>query len=137
MNHEPFADPNRNYEILETIIKECKEKHLPIKTVKFDKYKHKKSNWITPGIIKSIQYRDKLYMNLKKTPFSSTQHAILKQNLKTYNTILNKLIMNAKKDYYHNEFSRYKGDIKKTWSTINNLLCQPCRPIGTNKGVNC
>ena len=106
MNREPFSDPNNNYEILEKNIKECKEKHLPIKTVKFDKYKHKKSNWITPGIIKSIQYRDKLYMNLKKTPFSSTQHAILKQNLKTYNTILNKLIMNAKKDYYHNEFSR-------------------------------
>ena len=66
-------------------------------------------------------------MKLKKTPVALSQHFILKQNLKTYNTILNKLITNAKKDYYHNEFSRYKGDIKKTWATINNLLCRKNR----------
>ena len=40
---------------------------MPTKLVKFNKYKHKKSMWITQGILRSIQYRDKLYKQLKFT----------------------------------------------------------------------
>ncbi len=40
-------------------------KHMPSKLVKYRKYKHKKSKWITQGIIKSIHYRDNLYKNTK------------------------------------------------------------------------
>ncbi len=38
---------------------------MPQKLVKFHRHKHKLSAWITQDIIKSIQYRDKLYMNHK------------------------------------------------------------------------
>ncbi len=31
-----------------------KKKHIPTKKVKFNKYKHKHSKWMTYGIIKSI-----------------------------------------------------------------------------------
>ncbi len=34
---------------------------MPSKLVKFSKYKHKKSKWVTFEIIKSIEYRDNLY----------------------------------------------------------------------------
>ena len=112
MNKNAFGDPNMNYEILENAINECRDKHLPVRTVKFNKYKHENSDWITTGILRSLQFRDKLYLKLKKTSFNSSQHATLKQNLKTYNTILNKLIMNTKKDFYRNEFAKYKNDVK-------------------------
>ena len=113
LDKELFIDPNKNYEIIENTINDCKEKHLPTRTVKFNKHKHKNSEWITKGIIKSIQFRDKLYLRLKKTPQESQLHFTLKQNLKTYNIMLNKLIIKAKKDYYQNEFYKYKRDIKK------------------------
>ena len=113
LDKELYNDPNRNYEIIEKVINDCKEKHLPTSIKKFNKYKHKNSQWITNGIIKSIQFRDKLYLKLKKTPRDSHLHLILKQNLKTYNTVLNKLIVTAKKDYYYNEFTKYKRDVKK------------------------
>ena len=61
---DPNHDPNINYDKLEKILCEAKEKHLPVKTVKFNKYKHKRSPWITLGILKSIKFRDGLYKKL-------------------------------------------------------------------------
>ena len=122
-----IADPNENCKLIEKLLNESKEKHLPTRTVKFNKHRHKKSEWITMGIIKSIQFRDKLYLKLKTTHINSPMHNTYKINLKTYNSILNKLIINAKKSFYHNEFTRFKHDAKNTWSTINDLLCRKKR----------
>ena len=61
---------------------------MPLCKIKYNKYKHKKSLWISYGIIKSIKYRDKLYRNLKCMSKNSPCYANTKLNLKTYNTIL-------------------------------------------------
>ena len=136
MNKNLFADPNTNYEILESSINRCRDEHLPVKMVRFDKYKHKNSDWITSGILKSIEFRDKLYLKLKKTSINSNQHETLKQNLKTYNNILNKLKTSAKKNFYQNEFFKYKRDVKNTWVTINNLLCRKNRKANFPSYIN-
>ena len=65
LNQSPTADPNVNYNMLHEVIKRAKDKHMPYKTVKFKKYKHKNSTWITLAILKSIRYRDKLRNTLK------------------------------------------------------------------------
>ncbi len=101
---------------------EAKEKHLPCKMVKFDKHKHRKSKWITQGILNSICFRDDLHLKLKKAATGSAIHDSYKRNLSTYNVILRKSIRSAKKQYYENLFQKYKNDIRKTWSTINNIL---------------
>ena len=54
------ADPTDNLTTLNVLISQAKDKHLPTKFMKFNKHKHKKSNWISTGIIRSIKYRDKL-----------------------------------------------------------------------------
>ncbi len=41
LNQDPNADPNANYEILHNILDHAKEKHMPRKTVKFNKRKQK------------------------------------------------------------------------------------------------
>ena len=48
---DPYTDPNINYEILENHVTRLKNKHLPLKTVKFNKHKHKGSKWISPADI--------------------------------------------------------------------------------------
>ena len=63
-------------------------KCMPTKTIKFNKHKHKKTLWITRGIVKSIKYRDQLYQKIKKTDQNSVEHQIIALNLKTYNKIL-------------------------------------------------
>ena len=122
-----FLDANINHNKLHETIQTVREKFLPERTVKFDKYKHKCSPWITQGILASIRFKDKLYHKSKKTSRDSPEFEVNKSNLKTYNGILDKLIFSAKRDYYYSEFMKYRNDIKKTWSTINQLLCRENR----------
>ena len=115
-------DPTGNVNILNRLISKAKDKHLPLRIVKFHKNKHKKSQWVTKCIIKSISFRDKLYCTLKQSAVGSEQHNTLKTNLKTYQTILKRLIRNAKKTYYERQFNKYKNDIRNTWGNIKHIL---------------
>ena len=112
LNANLFTDPNIDYNKFEKIITKSYDKHFPEKYVKFNKYKHKLSNWITSGILKSMEFRDKLYQRLKMCSSESGEYELLKHNLKIYNSYLNQCIRTAKKDFYYNEFSKYKKDIR-------------------------
>ena len=48
------------------------QKHLPKKRVKYQKKLHKKSKWITNGILNSINKKDKLYKTLIQTDTNNT-----------------------------------------------------------------
>ena len=76
------CDPNINYEIIHNTIHDRIDKHMPIKIEKYNKYKHKKSGWITEGILISIKYRDKLYKKVKSSS-SELEHEQLSLNLRT------------------------------------------------------
>ena len=56
--------------------------------------------WITQGIFRSIQYRDKLYEQLILTHPNSSNYEIIYINLKTYNTILKHTIRAVKKSIF-------------------------------------
>mgnify|MGYP000297251403 CR=1 FL=1 len=122
LDKNPHADPTANYNMMERICKQALNKHFPSKIVKFNKHKHKKSRWITQGIVISINHRDRLYRELKKTPVESAEYNLRKTNLQTYNNILKNNIKEAKKLYYNLCFNRYKGDIKNTWKSIKEVL---------------
>ena len=61
LNKDVYADPNDNYKLLEEIITNATNKYLPTQIIQFNKCNHKKTSWITLGIIRSIKFRDKLY----------------------------------------------------------------------------
>ena len=118
------ADTNANYDILHNAIKLAKNKHMPCKFIKFNKYKHKKSKWITRGLLKSIRSRDKLYARLKRLQPNTIEHNTLLINLKTYNNILIRSIRTAKTLYFEITFQKFKYDIglRNTWKTLNDIL---------------
>lgn len=116
------TDPNISYEIIQTTLTKAKDKHMPRKTVKYHKHKHKLSSWITNGIVKSIKYRDMLYKKLKLLAPESSEYMVNKNNLNVYNKLLKRNIRIAKQNYYQQEFDKYKDDIKKTWQCINTIL---------------
>ena len=118
----PFSNPNTTYDKLLSIIDYARSKHTPSRILKFHKHKHKKQEWITKGILKSIRYRDNLYKQIKITDRNSISYNIHKTNLSTYNRMLKQSIRIAKNLYYSSCFQRYKNDIKKTWATINNIM---------------
>ena len=117
-------DPNINYNILHNLIQASKELHLPSKLVRFNKYKHKKSKWISRGIINSIKYRDNLYKVHKMTDPDSIDYSIQAENLKIFNSLLKRTIREAKQIFYDALFTKFKSDIRGMWKTINDILCK-------------
>ena len=98
------ANPNSNYNILDDILHELHEKHFPTKKGRFNKYKHKKSTWITIGIINSIKHKDKLYRILKQTCQNDESYNVSALNLRVYKNILNGAIRKAKYIHYAHLF---------------------------------
>jgi hypothetical protein len=122
INSDFTCDPNITSNVLVNNIISAINNHLPVKTVKFKKHKHKKSKWVTNGIMISIKYRDRLYADLHMTDPNDESYGHKKDNLKTYNRILKQNIRLAKNQYYHSCFNKFKDDIKKTWSLINEVM---------------
>ena len=114
MNNDLSSDPNLNYDIPHDHITKMKNKHLSFQFEKFHKHKHKKSKWISFGIIRSIQTRDAMYFKFKRCNQESVEYITLKNNLHVFNCILKKTIPEAKIQYYNKLFAKYKGDIKET-----------------------
>ena len=115
------GNPDKNYDILDSILQLALNRHMPLRKFKYNKHKHKKSNWITAGIIRSIKFRNNLYKCLKQTSQDAPDY-LAKLNLKTYNTLLKKLIRNAKAKFFHSQFEKHKYNTKNTWKTINKIL---------------
>lgn len=123
LNHGIDCNPQDNYTLFSLLIKYVKEKHLKKKIVKFDKRKHKKSKWMTNGILESINTKDKLYKILVQTDsHNEALFARLKNEFKIYRATLRRSIREAKRLYYIRIFDLYKSDIKKTWSIIKESL---------------
>ena len=114
LNHDLLADPNKNYDILHNHMKTLKNKHMPDKYVKFHKHRHKKNNWISYGILRSIKFRDNLYMKYKQCKPNSMEYNRHKQNLSVFNGILKKTIREAKILHYEKVFHKYRSDMKMT-----------------------
>ena len=110
---------HENYDIFSSFIVYAKDKHLPKKLVKYNKKKHKKSKWMTNGILRSINTKDKLYKILVQADTQNEViYNVLKNNYLTYRATLRRSIRQAKRIYYTKTFNMYKNDIKKTWSVI-------------------
>ena len=90
------SDPNCEYAKFEGIITTAYEKYFLEIRVNFNKHKH----------------------TLSKLSMDSPDYELMKYNLKIYNRYHNQCIRNVKKDCYACEFTKYKGDIRKTWDTV-------------------
>ena len=100
---------SENYNGLIKLINDARNKQIDDKSkFRYDKYKHKKSNWITSGLIKSIEHRDGIYKQLVQTIAGSDEYNILKTNLTTFNRIINISKRALKKSYYANKFLEHK-----------------------------
>ena len=54
-----------NYNNINNYFSYLMNKHYPKKEIRLNKYKHKKQDWMTHGILRSIRERDKLFHKCK------------------------------------------------------------------------
>ena len=59
---------------------------------------------------------------MKITCPHSPDYQVIKTSFSIYSTILKKRIRSAKKYYFESIFKKYKNNMRKTWSTINDIL---------------
>ena len=75
------------------------------------------SLWITKGLLKSINTKNKLYKQYIQSPTNGNL-----QKFKTYKNKLNMLIRKSKRMYLFTKFAKTKNDMKKTWQEINCVI---------------
>ena len=136
-NTDNSFDESDNYKGLVKSIGDAQKKQIDSKRFKYNKYRHKKCKWITFGLLKSIEFRDNLYRELKKTPIDRDDYRNKKINLCTYNRIINRSKTYLKKRYYAEKFHQLKNNIKLTWCLINEVLGNnPNKSISTKFNIN-
>ena len=110
-----IQDVDLAYQHFHNLVSKIYDESYPliVKNVKLNSFKNP---WITPGIITSIETKNKLHKKYVKMPI--TYGNIFRK----YRNALTKTIKNAKNAYYHQKFSNCNGNIKQTWSEINKIL---------------
>ena len=77
----------------------------------------KKQQWITNGLLKSINTKNSLYKKFLTNPCEKNKIIFI-----NYRNRLNIIKRKAKKFFYTNQLNSYKNDIKKTWKLINQTI---------------
>ena len=108
----PDSDPNQNYEIFSSALTEAKINHIPKKTQRFNKFKHRKEKWMTSELLKLVVRKNKLYREWKSTT-DDNEYQIMQINFKTYERIVKNKIEETKQKYFFDKFTAQKNDIKK------------------------
>ena len=113
-DHDTAADPLITYDQqFSTKLDEMINIHFPLKVVKFNKHKHKKSKWMTHTLLTEIKKRDELYRSLNSTKPETYNYTVKEAELKMKVKEVRKLKRETKAEYYNLEFNKSKNDIKK------------------------
>ena len=85
----------------------------------------KRSPWMTSAIKDSLREKRRLHRLAKKWPDT------YKEQYLNHKNNCNQMIKNASNEFYLNELESNRGNIKKTWKTINTILGR------SNQNVSC
>ena len=89
--------------------------------VKFDKRKQKKAKWMTNGLLKSINTKDRLHKKLIRTDIENPQYVTLKNEFTNFKNTLRRSINEARL-YYMRTFALSKNDVKQTCSVVKHTV---------------
>ena len=90
---------------------------FPLKVIKGNLLNNCSSPWITPGLLKSINKKNRLYKKFITSPSLSNE-----RKYKAYKNKLNHLIRIAKRKYYDTKFESAKNDLRTTWKLLNEVF---------------
>ena len=112
-----------NYESFLDIFTKSMNETCMLKTVKFSKRNKVRNLWITSSIINSIAHRDCLYKRWKKSTSKTCRFGDtgLYEDYRKYRNNLSNVIRKCKQQHYSLKFEKATGNLKKTWSLINEL----------------
>ena len=104
------------YSSFSDIFRHCFDRCCPYYPVK-NKLNRTKSPWLSIGILKSIQRKNKLFKKFKINPTPSNKSAY-----SLYQNVLTDTIRMAKKMYYHDIIESNKDNSTQLWKILNDIL---------------
>ena len=110
-------DANLSTEKLISTMNDLIDKHIPLKKVPQKNLIRPDKPWISPHIISKIRAKDRLYKKYIKT-----KRFDLKERLKLKQNEITSLIRQNKKSYYEKYFRENKGNLKKIWQGIKQII---------------
>ncbi len=110
-------DAEHDYNVFVNKFQELYDESIPLKKCTSKSKKTPKSPWITKGLLKSINHKNKLYKKYIHCPSDSNYH-----KFKTFRNKLHSLIRKAKRSYYFTHFEQVKNNLRQTWKTINTVI---------------
>ena len=113
LDEDPNMAYNNNIDEYSRVYNAC----FPLKVIKGKLLNNCSSPWITPGLLKSINKKNRLYKKFIRSPSLSNE-----RKYKTYKNKLNHLIRIAKRKYYDTKFESAKNDLRTTWKLLNEVI---------------
>ena len=114
-------DAEKSLDNLLYIINKLLDKYAPLKKMTKKEFKQTRKPWITNGILRSIQRKNKLFSRYIKCKDEQTK-TNLHEEYKALRNRINTLIYFSKKDYYSKYFNQYSDNIKKVWQGIKGII---------------
>jgi hypothetical protein len=112
-------DPSEAMDKFMGTVMQAFDESFPEETIKVRKYKQGNS-FMTGGLMKSCQTRDKMLKNINKKEVS--KNSTLFTRFKTYRNMLTTLIRKQKKNHFNEQFEKHKGDIRKTLGLVKDII---------------
>ena len=117
----PKEDPNFSYNSFEKTLNSIIDKYIPLKKITKKEIKLKCKPWITKGIRKSIQRREKLYKKFIKSKNQKSKDEF-HQNYKELRNHIVTIIRESKKLHFKKYFTENINNIQKTWKGIKSVI---------------
>ena len=111
------SNPTNMFDAFYNKVTQIINKHLPIKQLSRKDLRFKSKPWITPGIKKSINFKNRIYRKYiaSKSPYYHSK-------FKYYRNKINHLLKLSKKSYYNNYFLKNVNDTKQIWRGIKEIV---------------
>ena len=110
-------DPNMAYNNFVDEYSRVYNACFPLKVIKGKLPNRFSSPWLSPGLLKSINKKNRLYKEFIRSPTSSSE-----RRYKTYKNKLNHLIRIAKCQHYDTKLESAKNDLRTTWKLLNEVI---------------
>ena len=114
-------DVNFSFSKFFEIFNNLLQKHAPIKKRSNKDKKTMKKPWITKGILKSIEKKNRIYRKSNRTK-NATKKEELHNLFKSYRNSLNKIARLSKVNHYKNFFEDNKSMLNKVWVGIKEII---------------
>ena len=114
------------FDLFHNKIMELHNKHFPRVRIKTG-YSNRKP-WLSEALRNCIERKNKMYYAFKKVPSVSNETCY-----KKYRNKLNHIILTAEKQYYHDLLEKHKGNLRKSWGIIKDIIYKSKKSLCQSK----